>query len=64
MRVVNFDIETALLLREAIMISGMLTNSEVWFNLNNHDLEALEKVDRLYFQKLLGVPHTVPQPAI
>ena len=64
MRVVNFDIETALLLREAIMISGMLTNSEVWFNLNNHDLEALEKVDRLYFQKLLGVPHTVPQIAI
>ena len=60
----SFTIEIVLLLRNSILINGMLTNAEVWFDLKKSELEAFEKVDLMLFHKVLRVPHTVPAVGI
>ena len=59
-----FMIETALLLRESILINGMLTNAEIWYGLKLSEIENLEKVDRSFLSKILGLPQTTPVPAL
>ena len=49
-------IDTALLLRESLLINGMLTNAEIWHNLTKSETEEFEKVDRLFLQQLMRVP--------
>ena len=58
----SFDI--ALLLRESYLINGILTNTEIWYHLETSETRELEKVDRNFFQQLLGLPHSVPSPAL
>ena len=66
-RSVNFGyhtIEIAFLLRESILLNGILTNIEVWHNVFNSEIEELEKIDRQYIQKIFDVPKSVPSAAI
>ena len=56
-------VEIALLLRESFLINGILTNAEVWHNLTQAETEELDKIDRLFFQKLCRVPSSTPKPA-
>ena len=53
-------IEMALLLRNSIFINGILTNAETWYNLNKTEVEDMDKLDKLFFLKLLEVPRTTP----
>ena len=46
--------EIAILLREAILLNGMLTNCEVWYSLGKTELTQLEKVDLLFLRKLFS----------
>ena len=55
-------VEIALLLRESILINGMLTNAEIWHNLTQAETDDLDKIDRLFFQKLCRVPISTPKP--
>ena len=55
--------EIALLLRESILINGMLTNAEIWHNFTASEMEEFEKVDNLFFQRLFGVPRSCPVAA-
>ena len=45
--------EIALLLRNSILVNGMLTNAEVFYNFTLKETEEFEKVDRLFFQKVI-----------
>ena len=54
----------ALSIREALFLSGILTNGEVWYNLNKSDLEDLEAVDRLLLRRILGVPESTSKEAL
>ena len=56
-------VEIALLMRESLLINGMLTNAEIWHNLTQAETEELDKIDRLFFQKLCRVPSSTPKPA-
>ena len=42
-----------MILRQAMLLSVMLTNCETWLRLNKKDLEKLESVDRLFLRKIL-----------
>ena len=53
-------IETALLLRDSMLINGILTNAEVWYNLSPNEVKECEDLDRMFFRKLLGVPGSTP----
>ena len=60
----SFTPEIALLLRNSILVNGMLTNTEVCYNFTTKDAEDFEKVDRLFFQKVLSVPASTPKIAV
>ena len=47
----RFNFEIAVILRNAYLISSMLSCSEVWYNVNEHQLRKLEQVD----EKLLRI---------
>ena len=52
--------ETAVLLREAMVMSVLLLNAETWLRLPNEEIKMLENVDKLYMRKILEVPAKTP----
>ena len=43
-----------------MLIKGILTNVEVWYNLSTIEVKEFEDLDRMFFTKLLGVPGSTP----
>ena len=41
------------LMRESILLGGMLTNAESWINITQKDIEELEKSDTILLKKVL-----------
>jgi len=60
----NLTVEMALLLRNSMLLNGILTNSEVWFGLSQKDLSTLENLDKYFLTNFLTVPRTVPEVAL
>ena len=50
----------ALLLRESLLLNGILTNSEVWYGITESEILDLENLDVMFFRTLFEVPQTVP----
>ena len=46
--------KAAKLMREAILVSGLLTNAESWINITKKNLEELEKPDILLSRKIIS----------
>ena len=64
--IVNFGehyFEIGLLLRESMLINGILTNSEVWYNLLKTETKELEDIDKLLLKRMLNVPDSTPGEA-
>ena len=55
--------EIGVLLRNSMLINGILTNAEIWYNLNTNEINEFEKLDKLFFCKLLEVPKSTPKEA-
>ena len=55
--------EIGVLLRDSMLINGILTNCDVWYNLLKVEIHELEDVDKLLLRKLLNVPSTTPGEA-
>ena len=56
-------IETAVLLRNSMLVNGTLTNAEIWYNFSKSEIHEFEKLDTLFFSKLLEVPGSTPNEA-
>ena len=52
----NRFFEIAVNLREAILINGMLTNSEIWYSLRKTEIAELEEVDKLLLRRVIEAP--------
>jgi hypothetical protein len=50
----------ALLLRESLLLNGILTNSDVWYGITESEILDLENLDVTFFRTLFEVPQTVP----
>ena len=64
---VNFGghyFKIAITLREAMLVGGILTNSEVWYGLKTKDIEKLEEIDRLLLRQIFQVAHSCPIEAL
>ena len=48
--------EIATTLRQAELINGILTNSEVWYGTTRAQIEELEEVDKLLIRRILNAP--------
>ena len=48
--------EIAVTLREAHLINGMLTSTDILYGLRNKEIEELEEVDKLLIRSILNAP--------
>ena len=53
--------QVAVLLRNTLLVSSMLCNSEAWVNLTNAELELLETVDVMLLRNILNAPVSTPK---
>ena len=57
----KFYFEVAVILRNSLLVSSMLTNSEAWYNVSKAELDYLETVDELLLRRILKAPKTTPK---
>ena len=48
-----FQFEVAKILRDSLLINGILTNSEAWYNLTKEEINELQEVDEQLLRKML-----------
>ena len=49
------------ILRNSLLLSSLLTNSEAWYNVTNKHMEDLEKVDEELLRKIIGCHSKTPK---
>ena len=57
----DFYFEIAVILRESLLVSSMLSNSEAWYNVSNAELELLESIDVQFLRSILRSPKSTPK---
>ena len=57
----KYHFEAGVILRNTLLASSMLFNSEVWYNVTNSELELLETVDLLLLRGILKAPKSTPK---
>ena len=53
-----------MLLRESLLLNGILTNCESWYTITESEILELESLDLTFFRTLFEVPHTVPTASL
>ena len=53
--------EVAMILRDSLLVSSMLTNSEAWYNVTEAELNFLETVDLMLLRSILKAPKATPK---
>ena len=57
----KYHFEAGVILRNSLLASSMLFNSEVWYNVTNSELELLETVDLMLLRGILKAPKSTPK---
>ena len=57
----HYYFEIGLVLRDTILVSKMVYNSEVWYNVTDKQLTKLEQIDEMFFRKLFNLPSSAPR---
>ena len=57
----KFHFEAGILLRNSLLVSSMLFNSEAWYNLTDSELNLLETVDLMLLRGILKTPKSTPK---
>ena len=57
----DFYFEIGVLLRNALLVSSMLCNSEAWWNVTKTELDLLETIDVKFLRNMLKVPKSTPK---
>ena len=52
--------EIALIMKESMLVSKMLSSSEVWYNVTKDQYTKLERIDELYLRRIFNVSISVP----
>ena len=60
----KYYFEVAVVLRNSLLLSSILVNSEAWYNLKKEEVEKLEQVDEMLLRKVLECPVTTPKEMI
>ena len=56
-----FQFEVALILRDSLLLSSILVNSEAWYDLTDEDVETLERADEELLRRVLEAPISTPK---
>ena len=57
----KYFFQVAIILRNSLLISSLLTNAEGWYNLTKSEIEELESVDERLLRKVLESPVSTPK---
>ena len=57
----RYFFEAALLLRNSMLLSTLLSNSESWYNLTKNDIGKLESTDEQLLRKIFSAPKSTPK---
>ena len=57
----KFHFVIAKILRNSLVISSILSSSEVWYGVTTEELRQLEEVDEIWMRKLLDCSYNVPR---
>ena len=57
----NKYFEIAIILRDSLLISSVLFNSEAWYNITESELNLLESIDISFLRQLLRAPKATPK---
>ena len=57
----KFYFEVAVILRNSLLVSSMLCNSESWYNVTKPELDLLETVDVHLLRRILKAPKSTPK---
>ena len=49
------------MLRDTILVSKLVSSSEVWYNLTEKQVSKLEKVDEMFFRNLFSLAKSAPK---
>ena len=60
----HFFFEIALVLRDTILVSKMMSSAEIWYGLTNNQIRQLEQIDEMYLLKIFGAPKSTPRLSI
>ena len=52
----EFYFEVAMILRNSLLVSSMLSSSESWYNVTKSELDLLETVDVNFLRSILRAP--------
>ena len=55
----HYHFEIAIILRNSLLISSMISNSEVWYGMTKKDTEMLEQVDEMWMRNLFECSRNV-----
>ena len=50
----TYTIQSGLIMRDSILLSKLLLNSEVWHSVTKTQIEELERIDRILLRQILG----------
>ena len=54
-----FHFEVAIILRNAYLISSILSSSEIWYDMKQHEYDQLEYVDQILIKNLFNCSNSV-----
>ena len=57
----KYHFEAGVLLRNSLLVSSMLFNSEAWYNVSKSELDLLETVDVMLLRGILKAPKSTPK---
>ena len=57
----EFHFQIAVILRNSLLISSILSNSEVWYGLTKEEAKQLEQVDEMLIRNLFDLSRNVPR---
>ena len=57
----KFYYEIAVILRNSLLVSSVLFNSEAWYNVTNAELDLIETVDLMLLRSILKAPISTPK---
>ena len=60
----HYYYDIAFIMRDSILVSKLVSSSEIWYNVTKQEYQKLENIDEMFFRRLLNVPVSVPKEGI
>ena len=57
----HFYFEIALVLRDTMLVSKLVSSSEIWYNITHNQSRLIEQVDEMYLRNIFKAPKSTPR---